>query len=82
MNTTMQKNEEHILRRAEQIKEVHIRMWNSSRTYEKHQEVLCKINKRNEIRHKKGVVESDYLKMKRQLNKYKERAGEFKQQGE
>jgi len=40
--------------------------------------VLRKISKQNDIKHKKGVLETDYIKMKRQLNKYKERAGEFK----
>jgi hypothetical protein len=53
-------------------------VWHSSRTYEKHQEVLRKISKQNDTKHKKGVLETDYIKMKRQLNKYKERAGEFK----
>jgi len=40
--------------------------------------VLRKISKQNDTKHKKGVLETDYIKMKRQLNKYKERAGEFK----
>ena len=51
------------------------------RNYESHQERLDRINRQNEVKQKKGIIESDYIKMKKQLSKYKNRAGEFKQQG-
>lgn len=51
------------------------------RTYEKHQMRLNEISRQNEVKQKKGIVESDYLKMKKQLSKYKGRAGDFKREG-
>ena len=44
-------------------------------------ERLDKINRVNEPKMKKGVIKTDYMKLKKQLNKYKNRAGEFNKQG-
>ena len=41
---------------------------------------VSSINHENDVKHKKGIVDSDYIKMKKQLSKYKVRAGEFKTQ--
>ena len=51
------------------------------RAYESHQIRLEKINRQNEVKQKKGIVESDYIKMKKQLKTYKNRAGDFNKQG-
>ena len=50
------------------------------RNYESHQIRLEKINRQNDVKQKKGIIESDYIKMKKQLSKYKNRAGEFSNQ--
>ena len=44
-----------------------------------HQLRLDQINHQNDVKHVKKIVDSGYLKMKKQLGKYKVRAGEFKQ---
>ena len=67
MNTQLQKNEENILRRVEHVKK-----------FQKHRDILDRMD--NELQKKKntGIVESNYLKMKKQMKVYKDRNNEFR----